>query len=58
MGTSNVLPWWIFEPHRARIERYHGQTLERLAERGGLDPRELDMHKIPDWREALEQPHD
>jgi hypothetical protein len=25
------------EPYRARIERNHGQTLERLSERGGLD---------------------
>ena len=30
------LPWAIIEPHRARAFKTHGQTLERLAERGGL----------------------
>lgn len=29
------------EHHRAHIERAHRQTLERLAERGGLDILEL-----------------
>ena len=36
------LPWECVEPGRTQAMRNHGgQTLERLAERGGLDPREL-----------------
>lgn len=30
------IPWSAFEPGQARAQRNHGQTLERLAERGGL----------------------
>ncbi len=30
------VPWALVEPHRAQALRNHGQTLERLAERGGL----------------------
>ena len=36
------IPWAIIEPHRKQAKENHcGQTLERLAQRGGLDPREL-----------------
>lgn len=35
------LPWAFVEQWRAQIERNHGQTLERLAERGGLDESEI-----------------
>lgn len=35
------IPWSIVESWRAAAERNHGQTLERLAERGGLAPNEL-----------------
>lgn len=31
----------IVEPHRNQATRNHSQTLERLHQRGGLDPREL-----------------
>lgn len=35
------IPWSLIEPHRKRAEYNHcGQTLERLAQRGGLSPRE------------------
>lgn len=34
-------PWAFLEPHRAQAFTNHGQTLERLAERGGLDPVEM-----------------
>lgn len=34
------VPWWAMEPHGKQAERNHGQTLERLAERGGLGPAE------------------
>jgi hypothetical protein len=32
------LPWSIIEPHRQQAMKNHGQTLERLRERGGLGP--------------------
>lgn len=34
-GIKSV-PWAIVAPHERRAELNHGQTLERLAERGGL----------------------
>ena len=36
MGGPAV-PWKMIEPHERQAERNHNQTLERLAERGGLD---------------------
>jgi hypothetical protein len=36
--------WRAVEPIRARCLRAHGQTLERLAERGGLSLGELWAH--------------
>ncbi len=30
------IPWRVIAPHAAQAERNHGQSLERLAERGGL----------------------
>ena len=30
------IPWAAIEPHRPQVMLNHGQTLERLAERGGL----------------------
>jgi hypothetical protein len=36
------VPWSFVAPHAEQAERNHcGQTLERLAERGGLDPSEM-----------------
>ncbi|AWJ85132.1 hypothetical protein TSH58p_17355 [Azospirillum sp. TSH58] len=35
------IPWSLVAPHRAQAQINHGQTLERLAERGGLAPCEL-----------------
>jgi len=35
------VPWVFAERFRAQAERNHGQTLERLAERGGLAPEEM-----------------
>lgn len=35
------VPWRLVEPHRDRALKNHDQTLERLNERGGLDPLEL-----------------
>jgi len=35
------VPWSFIEPGRAQAKRNHDQTLERLAERGGLAPGEM-----------------
>ncbi|MGR0185492.1 hypothetical protein [Azospirillum aestuarii] len=35
------IAWGLVAPHRAQAQINHGQTLERLAERGGLAPCEL-----------------
>lgn len=34
------IPWEMIAPHEAQALRNHDQTLERLAERGGLSPGE------------------
>lgn len=34
------IPWSAMAPHEAQAASNHGQTLERLAERGGLSPGE------------------
>jgi len=36
------VPWAYVEQYRKQAERNHGQTLERLAERGGLGWYELE----------------
>lgn len=34
------IPWEMIAPHEAQAQRNHGQSLQRLAERGGLAPEE------------------
>ena len=34
------IPWAMIAPHERQALRNHDQTLKRLAERGGLSPRE------------------
>ncbi len=34
------IPWDMLAPHARQAKSNHGQTLERLAERGGLGPGE------------------
>lgn len=34
------IPWSLLEPHERQANISHGQTLQRLAERGGLAPSE------------------
>lgn len=44
------IPWSLVAPHEAYAQKYHSQSLERLAQRGGLAPEELwhvILHK--DW---------
>lgn len=38
---GDTIPWSVVEPHAGQAMLNHGQTLERLAERGGLSYREL-----------------
>lgn len=40
-GIIRSVPWRLVEPHRARAESNHGQSLEKLAHRGGLSWEEL-----------------
>jgi hypothetical protein len=35
-----TIPWALIAPHEKQAQRNHYQTLERLAERGGLSARE------------------
>lgn len=35
------VPWSMLAPHEERAKRNHDQTLQRLAERGGLSPTEM-----------------
>lgn len=39
--NKTYVPWSLLEPHRAQALKNHGQTLERLAERGGLSVCEI-----------------
>lgn len=41
LTCPRTVPWSFVEPLRAMALKVHDQTLERLAERGGLDPVEL-----------------
>lgn len=42
MGSKVIrsIPWQMIKPHEQQAQRNHGQTLHRLAQRGGLDPTE------------------
>ncbi len=35
-----TIPWQLVQPHEAQAQTNHGQSLSRLAERGGLAPSE------------------
>jgi len=35
------VPWEFIAPHEAQARRNHAQTLQRLAERGGLSAKEM-----------------
>lgn len=56
------IPWSVIEPHREQAKHNHDQTLERLAERGGLSAGEavcvledkpLTFGKFPPHHESL-----
>jgi hypothetical protein len=40
-GAPTSVPWSVIEPHRAQALANHYQSLERLADRGGLSLREM-----------------
>lgn len=39
--SGPAVPWEMISPHEEQAYHNHGQTLQRLAERGGLDPNEM-----------------
>ncbi len=41
IDCPHAVPWDIIAPHERQAQLNHGQSLERLAERGGLSPREF-----------------
>ena len=41
LDVPKFVPWKIFIGHEKQVDRNHDQTLERLAERGGLHPTEM-----------------
>lgn len=43
LGHSDMLPvpWSLIAPHEIQAQKNHHQTLERVAERGGLCPSEM-----------------
>lgn len=52
MGATllSEIPWAMIAPHEAQAQSNHGQTLERLAQRGGLGVSEaLDILEGHHW---------
>lgn len=51
LGIPRSIPWELILPHERQADRNHGQTLKRLAERGGLSPCEaVAVIEDRDWR--------
>jgi hypothetical protein len=40
-SAAKDVPWALLGPHEAQAEENHGQSLQRLATRGGLSPGEM-----------------
>lgn len=55
LGCPRSVPWRLLAPHEKQALRNHGQTMQRLAERGGLSPAEL-MCVLEDkhWSERVD----
>jgi hypothetical protein len=48
------IPWDVIAPHEAQAQKNHSQTLERLANRGGLHPKEIVAVMLDrPWREMV-----
>ena len=43
LDCPRSIPWSLIEPHRRQAQTNHYQTIEELAQRGGLDPIELEF---------------
>lgn len=41
LGTQETVPWNVICQHEKQAMSNHGQSLKRLAERGGLDYSEI-----------------
>ena len=41
LGCPRTVPWSFVAPHEGQALANHAQSLERLAQRGGLTPSEL-----------------
>ncbi len=54
MNLPREVPWLLLEPYRESCIRLHGQTLEELAERGGLSHAEIYGHhkKLTDFTQV------
>ena len=54
---KEYIPYDVIKPHEDQALKNHGQTLDRLAERGGLSWSEayavLTDNKIPFWDEYI-----
>lgn len=56
--TLSSVPWSLLAPVEGRVLRNHGQTLERLAQRGGLSACEaLCALRGDDIRTIFRDPH-
>jgi hypothetical protein len=54
LGCPRTVPWAFMAPHAERAMKNHDQTLERLAERGGLSPSEMVcVLENRGWRDVL-----
>ncbi len=61
IGTKpqEYIPWGVLAPHEKQVLRNHGQTLELLAKRGGLDWLEVvSILEDKTWRETPKMPPD
>lgn len=58
-GCPRYVAWSALESHEEQAKRNHGQTLEELAARGGLSPREA-VAVLTDrrWAEVARMPED
>ncbi|GEM_PF-5355216 len=41
IGAKGEIPWELIAPHERQAQINHGQSLERLNGRGGLNPEEM-----------------
>lgn len=50
------IPWWVAEIAHQEYAKYHDQSLERIAERGGFGWLELVLLLGEKWRTTKEEP--